>query len=141
TLQTRRVSRAGADQRRGRARRTSPGIAIRLWNAGQTAAPAPFDTPEILAADLAGSALDLASWRVTAPSALLFLDSPPAPAWAEAVALLKSLDALDPAGRITAEGKALARLPLHPRLAHMVLAAAAAGDALTAAELAVLLGE
>jgi ATP-dependent helicase HrpB len=141
TLQTRRVSRAGADQRRGRAGRTSPGVAIRLWNQGQTSALEPFDTPEILAADLAGFALDLANWGVTDPSALLFLDPPPAPAWAEATSLLRSLDALDEAGRITPEGKALARLPLHPRLAHMVVAAAAEDDALTAAELAVLITE
>jgi len=140
-LETRRVSRAGADQRRGRAGRTGPGVAIRLWNEGQTAALAPFDTPEILAADLTGLVLDLAAWGVADPAALAFLDAPPAPAWAEAVALLQSLDALDDAGRLTPEGKALARLPLHPRLAHMVLAAAAADDALTATELAVLLGE
>lgn len=89
TLETRRVSRAGADQRRGRAGRTSPGIAIRLWNEGQTAALAPFDTPEILAADLAGLALDLATWGVTDPAALPFLDPPPAPAWGEAITLLK----------------------------------------------------
>jgi ATP-dependent helicase HrpB len=141
TLATSRVSRAGADQRRGRAGRTSPGVAIRLWNEGQTSALEPFDTPEILAADLAGFALDLANWGVTDPSTLLFLDPPPAPAWAEAASLLKSLDALDPAGRITAEGKALARLPLHPRLAHMVVAGAAEDDAITAAELAVLISE
>ncbi|QDZ11526.1 ATP-dependent helicase HrpB [Devosia ginsengisoli] len=141
TLATRRVSRAAADQRRGRAGRTSPGVAIRLWNAGQTSALDPFDTPEILAADLAGFALDLATWGITDPSALPFLDPPPVPAWVEAIALLKSLDALDPAGRITAEGKALARLPLHPRLAHMVVAAAAEDDALTAATLAVLIAE
>ena len=141
TLATSRVSRAGADQRRGRAGRTSPGIAIRLWNEGQTSALAPFDTPEILAADLAGFALDLANWGITDPSALSFLDPPPAHAWAEAVSLLKSLDALDEAGRITPEGKALARLPLHPRLAHMVVAAAAEDDAMTAAELAVLVTE
>ncbi|HTO27085.1 MAG TPA: ATP-dependent helicase HrpB, partial [Devosia sp.] len=141
TLQTRRVSRAGADQRRGRAGRTSPGIAIRLWNQGQTSALEPFDTPEILAADLSGFALDLASWGVADPSALLFLDPPPAPAWAEATSLLKSLNALDAQGHITQEGKSLARLPLHPRLAHMVIAAAAEDDAQTAAELAVLIGE
>jgi ATP-dependent helicase HrpB len=141
TLQTRRVSRAGADQRRGRAGRTAPGVCIRLWNEGQTAALDPFDTPEILAADLAGLALDLAAWGVADPAALPFLDPPPAPAWREATTLLKSLDALDPSGRITAEGKALARLPLHPRLAHMVVAAAAQDDALTAAELAVLVAE
>ena len=141
TLATTRVSRAGADQRRGRAGRTSPGIAIRLWNEGQTAALEQFDTPEILGADLAGLALDLASWGVTDPSALPFLDTPPGPAWREATGLLKSLDALDPAGHITPDGKALAKLPLHPRLAHMVVAAAADDDALTAAELAVLIGE
>lgn len=141
TLATTRVSRAGADQRRGRAGRTSPGVAIRLWNQGQTAALEPFDTPEILAADLAGFALDLAAWGVSDPAALLFLDPPPAPAWTEAVSLLKSLDALDATSRLTADGKALARLPLHPRLAHMVVAAAAEDDALTAAELAVLIGE
>jgi len=141
TLETRRVSRAGADQRRGRAGRTAPGVAIRLWNEGQTAALDPFDTPEILAADLAGLALDLAAWGVADPAAMAFLDPPPAPAWAEATALLQSLDALDANGRLTSEGKALARLPLHPRLAHMVVSGAAAGDALTAAELAVLIGE
>ncbi|WP_354066369.1 ATP-dependent helicase HrpB [Devosia sp. 2618] len=141
TLATTRVSRAGADQRRGRAGRTSSGVAIRLWNEGQTAALEAFDTPEILAADLAGFALDLASWGVTDPAGLPFLDPPPAPAWAEAIALLKSLDALDATGRLTAGGKALARLPLHPRLAYMVVAAAAEDDVLTAAELAVLIGE
>jgi ATP-dependent helicase HrpB len=141
TLETRRVSRAGADQRRGRAGRTSPGVAIRLWNEGQTAALQPFDTPEILAADLANLALDLANWGVTDPTSLPFLDPPPAPAWSEAIALLQRLDALDAAGHLTGDGKALARLPLHPRLAHMVVAAASEDDALTAAELAVLIGE
>lgn len=141
TLETRRVSRAAADQRRGRAGRTEPGICVRLWNEGQTAALDAFDTPEILAADLSGLALDLASWGVTDPKALAFLDPPPAPAWNEAVALLKGLDALDEQGRITPEGEALARLPLHPRLGHMVHGTAAEDDALTAAQLAVLLGE
>jgi ATP-dependent helicase HrpB len=137
-LETRRVSRAAAVQRRGRAGRTAPGIAYRLWNDGQTGALEPFDTPEILSADLAGLALDLASWGVADPNTLKFLDPPPVPAWAEAVALLKQLDALDDAGHMTAEGRALARLPLHPRLAHMIHAA---GDRGTAAELAVLLTE
>jgi ATP-dependent helicase HrpB len=138
TLETRRVSRAGADQRRGRAGRTAPGIAYRLWNEGQTGGLEPFDTPEILAADLSGLALDLASWGVTDPGTLGFLDPPPRPAWAEAVALLQQLDALDEAGRITDEGRALAKLPLHPRLAHMIHRA---DDKGTAAELAVLLTE
>ncbi|MHA6296906.1 ATP-dependent helicase HrpB [Devosia sp. CAU 1758] len=141
TLATRRVSRAGADQRRGRAGRTSPGVCIRLWNAGQTAALEPFDTPEILAADLSGLMLDLSAWGVTDPKALPFLDPPPAPAWAEAGALLTHLNAIDQKGHITPAGKALAKLPLHPRLAHMVVAGALDGDARSAAELAVLIGE
>ncbi len=141
TLATTRVSRAGADQRRGRAGRTSPGICIRLWNAGQTAALAPFETPEILAADLSGLMLDLAAWGVSDPGTLAFLDPPPGPAWAEAKALLTRLDAITPSGALTAAGKALARLPLHPRLAHMVIAGAEDGDAERAAELAVLIGE
>jgi ATP-dependent helicase HrpB len=141
TLATRRVSRAGADQRRGRAGRTSPGVCIRLWNAGQTAALDPFDTPEILAADLSGLVLDLAGWGVTDPHSLRFLDPPPTPAWAEAKSLLIRLDAIDTSGSLTRAGRALARLPLHPRLAHMVVEGAADGDARTAAELAVLIGE
>ena len=141
TLATKRISRAGADQRRGRAGRTSPGVCIRLWNAGQTAALEPFDTPEILAADLSGLVLDLAAWGVTDPRALGFLDPPPSPAWSEAKALLTRLDAIDASGVLTPAGKALARLPLHPRLAHMVVAGAEDGDARTAAELAVLIGE
>ncbi len=138
TLETRRVSRAGADQRRGRAGRTAPGIAYRLWPEGQTGGLEPFDTPEILAADLSGLALDLANWGVTDPAKLSFLDPPAGPAWAEAVALLTQLDALDAAGRITAEGRALVKLPLHPRLAHMIHRA---DDTGTAAELAVLVTE
>jgi ATP-dependent helicase HrpB len=141
TLETVRVSRAGADQRRGRAGRTEPGICYRLWGEGQTAALAQFDKPEILEADLAGLALDLAGWGLADPGQLKFLDPPPKPAWAEAVALLRSLEALDADGRITVEGKVLARIPLHPRLAHMVHRAGEERDALTAAYLAVLLTE
>ncbi|HEX4504084.1 MAG TPA: ATP-dependent helicase HrpB [Alphaproteobacteria bacterium] len=140
-LETVRVSRAGADQRRGRAGRTEPGVCYRLWNEGQTSALAAFDTPEILESDLSGLALDLASWGVTDPGALAFLDPPPKPAWAEAVTLLKELEALTEDGRITAEGAALARLPLHPRLAHMVHRAAGEGNGMTAALLAVLVTE
>ncbi|WP_156385967.1 ATP-dependent helicase HrpB [Devosia sp. Root685] len=141
TLATTRVSRAGADQRRGRAGRTSPGVAIRLWNLGQTAALEAFETPEILSADLSGLVLDLAAWGVSDPKTLAFLDPPPAPAWAEAKALLARLDAIDEGGHLTQAGKALSKLPLHPRLAHMVIAGAEDGDAETAAELAVLIGE
>ncbi len=141
TLETRRVSRAAADQRRGRAGRTEPGICYRLWNEVQTSALDAFDRPEILEADLCGLALDLASWGVADPAALRFLDPPPGPAWNEAVALLQTLDAMDAEHRITPEGKALAKLPLHPRLAHMIHRAGVERDALTAAELAVLITE
>lgn len=141
TLATTRVSRAAADQRRGRAGRTSPGICIRLWNEGQTAALDAFDTPEILAADLSGLVLDLAAWGVSDPAQMGFLDPPPTPAWTEAKALLTRLDAIDASGHLTSAGKALAKLPLHPRLAHMVVAGAEDGDADSAADLAVLIGE
>jgi ATP-dependent helicase HrpB len=138
TLVAQRVSRAAADQRRGRAGRTAPGVAYRLWNEGQNGALAPFDTPEILAADLSGLALDLASWGVTDPAALAFLDPPPSATWREAVALLQQLGALDASAHITGEGRAMGKLPLHPRLAHMIHSA---DDKGTAAELAVLLTE
>ena len=140
-LETRKVSRAAADQRRGRAGRVEPGVCYRLWGEGQNAALQAFDAPEMLEADLSGLALDLAGWGVSDPAQLRFLDPPPGPAWSEAVSLLRGLEALDDSGRITTEGAALARLPLHPRLGHMIHRAAAEDDALTAAQLAVLLGE
>jgi len=140
-LETRRISRAAAEQRRGRAGRVEPGVCYRLWGEGQNAAMAAFDVPEMLEADLAGLALDLAGWGVNDPGQLRFLDPPPKPAWAEAVGLLQGLEAIDAGGRITAEGKALGKLPLHPRLAHMVHRAAAEDDALTAAQIAVVAGE
>ena len=140
-LETVRVSRAAADQRRGRAGRTEPGVCWRLWAEPQTASLAAFDRPEILEADLAGLVLDLAEWGVGDPSTLAFLDPPPKPAWDEAVALLRDLDALDDTGRPTAEGRALRRLPLHPRLAHMVHRAAAGGGGRLAAEIAAIVSE
>jgi ATP-dependent helicase HrpB len=140
-LDTVRVSRAAADQRRGRAGRLEPGVCIRLWEEGQTRALPAFSTPEILEADLAPLMLDCAAFGVTDPATLAFLDPPPAPALAEARALLTGLEALDGAGRITAEGKTLARLPLAPRLAHMLHRAAERGQGGLAAEIAVLLGE
>jgi ATP-dependent helicase HrpB len=140
-LQTVRVSRAAADQRRGRAGRTGPGLCIRLWREEQTASLEPFDKPEMLAADLSSLALGLAAWGISDPKALALLDPPPAPAWNEALALLKGLGALDATGRITEHGQALARLPLPPRLSHMIHEAAAEGAATEAAELAALLSE
>ncbi len=140
-LETMRVSRASADQRRGRAGRTEPGICWRLWSEGQTAALQPYSTPEILEADLSQLVLDLAAVGIHDPAALAFLDPPPKPAWNEAVELLRDLEAIDDAGRITAEGKALARLPLPPRLAHMIHRAADFGAARMAADIAAILTE
>jgi ATP-dependent helicase HrpB len=140
-LVTERVSRAGADQRRGRAGRTAPGVCWRMWAEGQTAALQPQARPEILEADLAPLALDLAVAGVPDPAVLRFLDPPPGPAFAEAVRLLRRLGALDEGGRPTAEGRRLAALPLHPRLAHMVLAGARDGDGALAAEIAAVLTE
>jgi ATP-dependent helicase HrpB len=139
-LETVRVSRAAADQRRGRAGRTEPGLCYRLWDEPQTAALEPFSRPEILSADLSSLALDLAAWG-SGPENLAFLDPPPRPALTEAKALLAELGAIDGDGRITEEGKKLRRLPLPPRLARMVVDAAAVGAALPAAEIAILIGE
>lgn len=140
-LETVRVSRAAADQRRGRAGRLQPGTCYRLWNEGQTGSLQPYDRPEILDADLAGLVLDLAAWGTADPHGLSWLDPPPEPAWNEAVALLTSLDAVDADGRLTGHGRALARLPLHPRLAHMVLRGAEDADGRLAAEIAVIVSE
>ena len=140
-LETVRVSRASADQRRGRAGRTQPGVCYRLWDEPQTAALEPAHQPEILAADLSSFVLDLASWGVADPASLAFLDPPPAPALAEAKTLLLALGAVDRDGRITDEGRRLRRLPLPPRLARMVVDAAGLGEAGLAAEVAVILTE
>ncbi|MFS8035932.1 ATP-dependent helicase HrpB [Xanthobacter sp. AM11] len=140
-LETVRVSRAAADQRRGRAGRTGPGVCYRLWGEGETQSLMPFATPEILSADLAGLVLDLARVGVRDPAALPFLDPPPAPAVIEAKALLRLLGALDATDGVTPLGRRMARLPLPPRLAHMVAAGAARGAGREAAEIAALLTE
>lgn len=140
-LETARVSRASADQRAGRAGRTQPGVAIRLWRAEQTAALLAFTPPEILEADLSGLLLDCASFGVADPAQLAFLDPPPAPALAEARALLRTLDAIDAEGRLTQSGSEMRKLALPVRLAHMVAEASGAGHGAEAALLAVLLTE
>ncbi len=140
-LETVRVSRASADQRCGRAGRGEPGVCFRLWDEPQNASLASANRPEILAADLAGFALDLAHWGIADPSSLPFLDPPPAPALKEAKALLAELEALDANGRITEFGKQLRRIPLPPRLARMLFRAALADEAELAAELSMLMTE
>ena len=122
-LVTERVTRAEAEQRRGRAGRVAPGLCYRLWTRGEEGALAAFPPPEIEAGDLAGLALELALWGAGTGEGLAFLTRPNPAALAEARALLEGLGALDAEGRITAHGKALAALPLHPRLGHMLTVA------------------
>ena len=122
-LVTESVSRAEAEQRRGRAGRVAEGLCYRMWTKGQEGALPAFAPPEIETADLTGLALELAVWGAGDGAGLAFLTPPPAGPLAEARALLQGLGALDGAGRITAQGRAMAALPLHPRLAHMLLVA------------------
>ncbi|HTC14534.1 MAG TPA: ATP-dependent helicase HrpB [Steroidobacteraceae bacterium] len=138
-LETQRISRASAEQRRGRAGRTAPGVCYRLWSEGAQATLAPFTAAEIQDADLAPLALELAGWGDEA--ALRWLDAPPAATLASARELLQRLGALDAGGRISAHGRAMARLGVHPRLAHMLLNARELDAMPLAAELAALLSE
>lgn len=140
-LETIRVSRASADQRRGRAGRTGPGICYRLWAEEEDIGLQPFALPEILEGDLAPLVLDLAAAGVTDPNQLPWLDAPPAAAFSQARELLGQLSALDERGRITPHGVSMSRLGMHPRLSHMVLRASTQGLASLACELAAILGE
>jgi len=140
-LETVRVSRAAADQRRGRAGRTEPGVCYRLWDEPQTASLDAYARPEMLSADLSGMLLDLAQWGAADPDQLAFLDPPPSGALTEARALLIELGAIDAERRITDEGRKLRRLPLPPRLARMVVDAAAQGAGQRAADIAAILSE
>jgi len=140
-LETVRVSRAAADQRRGRAGRTEPGVCYRLWDEPQTGSLEPYTRPEILSADLSSFVLDLAQWGAADPGKLAFLDAPPAPALNEAKALLTELGAIDGEGRITAQGRQLRALPLPPRLARMVVVAAGEGAGEAAAAVAAVITE
>ncbi|RDE07155.1 ATP-dependent helicase HrpB [Sphingomonas aracearum] len=140
-LVTERASQAAVTQRAGRAGRQAPGIAYRLWEEAATAGLPRYDPPEILEADLSALVLDCALWGVADPRTLRWLDPPPAAAIAEARDRLGRLEALAPDGRPTRHGEAIARLPLPPRLAHMLLRASERGLARTAAEVAVLIGE
>mgnify|MGYP001069946840 CR=1 FL=1 len=140
-LVTERASQAAATQRAGRAARQRPGVAYRLWEAAATAGMPPFDPPEILESDLSSLLLDCALWGVSDPASLRWLDPPPTAALSEARKRLTVLEALDEDGRITAHGRALAQLPLEPRIGHMLVRASEIGLAGVAAEVAVLLGE
>jgi ATP-dependent helicase HrpB len=140
-LETVRVSRAAADQRRGRAGRTEPGVCYRLWDEPQTGSLEPYTRPEILSADLSSFVLDLAQWGAADPGKLAFLDSPPQAALNEAKSLLSDLGAIDAEGRITEEGRRLRALPLPPRLARMVVDAGAEGAGALAAGIAAILTE
>jgi ATP-dependent helicase HrpB len=136
-----RISRASAEQRAGRAGRLESGVCYRVWSEGSQRSLAAFSTPEILAADLAGLALELACWGVVEVGTLTFLDPPPAAQLGSARDLLRRLGGVDAASRITAHGRDMAALGLHPRLAHMLLKARPLGLVKLAADLAALLSE
>jgi len=140
-LATERISRAAAEQRQGRAGRTAPGVCYRAWSEGAHTLLAGTSRAEILEADLAPLALELASWGTRSVSELRWLDEPPAAMLASARDLLQRLGALDESGRITAHGRAVARLAVHPRLGHMLLAARELAAVPLAAQLAAVLSE
>lgn len=140
-LVTEPASMATIAQRRGRAGRTGPGICLRIWDPADEVSRRPFPAPEMLEADLAPLALDLALWGTADPGELGWLTPPPAGNFQSARRLLHSLGALDEKGRITPHGREMAVLPLHPRLGHMVLTARKHGMAATAAHLAAVLAE
>ncbi|WP_409278618.1 ATP-dependent helicase HrpB [Pseudomonas defluvii] len=141
-LDTQRISRASAAQRAGRAGRLEPGVCYRLWSEAQHDQLAAYASAEILQADLAGLALQLTRWGVT-PGQLSWLDQPPAAAYAQAQDLLLRLGALKPGQllSLTAHGQAMAELPAHPRIAHLLLRGKALGLAEMACDVAALLGE
>ena len=140
-LETVRVSRASADQRRGRAGRTAPGVCYRLWSESAHHALLPQSPAEILEADLAPLALELASWGAHDAASLTWIDPPPAAPLAQARELLAALEAVDGSGRITPLGRDMAALGLHPRLAHMVIRGRELGAARLGCEIAAILSE
>jgi len=139
-LETQRISRASATQRGGRAGRLEPGVCYRLWSEAQHEQLPAYGTAEILQADLAGLALQLGRWGV-APEELVWLDVPPAAAYAQARELLARLGALNDSGALNAHGQAMAELPAHPRIAHLLLRGQALGLGSLACDVAALLGE
>jgi ATP-dependent helicase HrpB len=135
------VSQASADQRRGRAGRMGPGVCLRLWSQEMLPTLIPAHRPEILEADLTGLVLELALWGVDDPAKLKWFDPPPKETFDSARGLLQFLGALDPDFGITDHGRQMAALPMHPRLAHMLVAADRLGHGGAACDLAALLGE
>jgi ATP-dependent helicase HrpB len=133
------AGRANAEQRRGRAGRLGPGLCYRLWSEVEERGRPEHLAPEIAEADLAPLALDLAVWGTRDPGELRWLTPPPAGAFAHAVELLRELGAIDPAGAATPHGREMARLPLHPRLAHMIIIGKGQGLGGTALAIAALL--
>lgn len=139
-LATQRISHASAAQRAGRAGRLEPGVCYRLWSEAQHEQLARYATAEILQADLTGLALQLARWGVT-PDQLKWLDLPPTAAFAQARDLLTRLGALETDGRLSSHGQAMAEVPAHPRIAHLLLRGHALGLGDLASDVAALLGE
>ena len=135
------VSKASAEQRKGRAGRLGPGSCYRLYNRHDFQSMVPFTPPEILVSDLSSMVLELAAWGVNDPSVLSWLDTPPSAAWDAAKELLMELGALDPSGAVTSQGREMARLPLHPRLAGLMSRAVVLGCISLGADLAALLSE
>ena len=140
-LETLRVSRAAAEQRRGRAGRTAPGICYRLWSQDEDAGLQAFASPEILEGDLASLSLELAVAGIHDPSELQWLDAPPSAAFSQARELLLQLGALDDQYRLTPVGRAMSAFGMHPRLSHMLIRGREQGHGALAGELAALLGE
>jgi len=140
-LVTTKVSQAAADQRRGRAGRLSAGHCYRLWSEGTQGSLAPQTAPEILHADLAPLALELSCWGAVDAASLSWLDPPPAAPLAQARDLLRQLEAIDSAARVTPHGRMLAKLGLHPRLAHMLVKAREHGAPRLGCDLAAILSE
>jgi len=135
------VSKAVADQRRGRAGRQQPGVCYRLWTEAEHEMLPDYPQPEIKTTDLAPLALDFALWGTPNGENLQFLDPPPSPHLLQAQSLLKNLGAVDTAGRPTKHGRAMAELPLHPRLSHMIIRGKESGSGSLACDIAALLDE
>jgi ATP-dependent helicase HrpB len=140
-LTTVRISRASSEQRAGRAGRLAPGVCYRLWGENTQRGLIPQSIPEMRATDLAPLALELAAWGVREARALSWLDPPPDATFNQARELLTELDALDGSGQITDAGRAMVRLPLHPRLSHMLYTAEKMGLGALACDIAALLSE